>query len=378
MPWKRSTTMSNKLLFIEKAMQPRVNMQKLCTEFGITRKTGYALKKRYLEEGEKALEPLSRQPHSCPHRTTETVENIILATRDKHPKWGGVKIQSYLLKQGYAMPSVKTVNRILKRHGRVCIEESLKRKAFIRFEHEHPNDLWQMDFKGNFKLTDGKRCHPLTLLDDHSRFSLGIRACSHETIDTVKIELERIFRTYGLPKRMTMDNGTPWGYSGNQKHTRLTAWLIKQGITVSHSRPYHPQTQGKLERFHRTLKLELLEEYNFSDFNNAQEGFDWWREMYNEDRPHEAIGLAVPSERYKVSELEYIENPKAYVYDSHLEVRKVGQKGNISYKGHRYTIGEAFSGHYIGLKATSEDGIFDVYFCHQKVIKINLTAPLKY
>lgn len=195
---------------------------------------------------------------------------------------------------------------------------------------------------------------------------------------TVKEGLTTVFREYGVPLRMTMDNGSPWGYGGDQNHTYLTAWLITKGVTVSHSRPYHPQTQGKLERFHRTLKLELLEAYTFEDVVNAQEGFDWWREMYNNERPHAAIEMQVPSERYRRSEREYIETPEPYIYDTDLDVRKVGMKGNISYKGSRYTVGEAFAGSEVGLKPTNDDGIMDVYFYHQKVVKIDLRRTLKY
>ena len=275
------------------------------------------------------------------------------------------------------MPGEKTVDRILKRHGRVTLEESLKRKKFIRFEHEHPNDMWQMDFKGHFKLEDGKRCHPLTLLDDHSRFSLAIVSCDGERFDTVKPALINLFRCYGLPKRMTMDNGSPWGYSGSQNHTHLTAWLISKGIYVSHSRPYHPQTQGKLERFHRTLKAELLSRYWFDDLGHAQEGFDWWRQLYNYERPHSAIAAYSPGEAYHRSANEYLEETAPYEFDSSFEVRKVGLKGNISFQGKRYTVGEAFGGCSVGLKPTEEEGIFDVYFYHQRVVKIDLRYAIK-
>ena len=175
-----------------------------------------------------------------------------------------------------------------------------------------------------------------------------------------------------------MDNGSPWGYSGSQNHTRLTAWLIMQGIRVSHSRPYHPQTQGKLERFHRVLKEELLQRYYFDDFAHAQEGFDWFREMYNFERPHGAIKAYSPGEAYVCSDKKYVEEPKPYVYESRLEVRKVSQKGNVSFRGKHYTVGEAFAGMYVGLEPSKTEGIFDVFFCHQRVVKIDINRMLKY
>ncbi len=378
MPWKEVSPMSEKEFFVKQACQPDANITQLCADFGISRPTGYELLKRYKKEGKAGLQLRSRRPKTSPHKTPEEIEDAILLLRDKHPKWGGDKIRSYLMKQGLTMPNEKTIDRILKRHGRVTIEESLKRKTFIRFEHEHPNDLWQMDFKGHFKLNDGLRCHPLTLLDDHSRFSLEIRSCQYERFETVKPALIGVFREYGLPLRMTMDNGAPWGCSSAQLHTKLTTWLIMQGIIVLHSRPRHPQTQGKLERFHRTLKAELISEYMFDNLAHAQQGFDWWRQIYNDERPHAAIEMQVPSERYKRSAREYVENPSPYIYDSSLEIRKVGNKGNISYHGRHYTVGEGFAGYHVGLKPTKDERIVDVYFCHQKVLKIDLEHALKY
>src|SRR5262249_318454 len=162
-------------------------------------------------------------------------------------------------------PSVSTVTAILGRHGRIDAAESVKRQAFERFERAAPNELWQMDYKGHFTLAQG-RCHPLTVIDDHSRYALGLRACRDESQPTGKGEVGGIFRRYGLPERMLMDNGPPWGAGGaGQGHTRLGVWLLELGIAVSHGRPYHPQTQGKDERFHRTLKAEAIGRRQFAD-----------------------------------------------------------------------------------------------------------------
>ena len=378
MPWKEVTSMSEKLRFIRLAREPNRNMSQLCQQFGISRKTGYKLLERYERIGDSAFDESSRRPQTMPTKTPLKHEALIIALRDKHPAWGADKIRQYLLNEGFVMPSTKTVNRILKRYGRICIEESLKRKPFIRFEHEHPNDLWQMDFKGHFKLTNDHWCYPLTLLDDHSRYSLGIISCSNQQGNTVIEALKAIFREHGLPLRMTMDNGSPWGFSGDQQHTYVTAWLIKNGITVSHSRPCHPQTQGKLERFHRSLKAELLSAYTFDDIAHAQVGFDWWRELYNKERPHNALDMKVPIERYKKSARLYVEKLKPYVYDSNLEVRKVALNGSISYKGFRYVVGQAFGGHEVGLRMDHEHSTLDVYFCHQKVLKLNSSHKRKY
>lgn len=375
MPWREVIVMEEKERFIRSYENLDCTFIDLCKSFGITTKTGYKYLAKYKKFGMTGLSESSRQPKTSPSKTKYDIENSILNVRRLHPSWAGEKIKMYLANKGYKnLPNEKTIDRILKRNGLITTEESEKHKPFIRFEHENPNDLWQMDFKGHIPLLNG-RCHPLTLLDDHSRFSLLIKACDNERSETVKAALIEVFHDYGLPRKMTMDNGSPWGFSGKQEHTTLTAWLIRLGIYVSHSRPMHPQTQGKLERFHRTLKLELLKRFDFVDLENAQEGFDWWRKIYNEERPHEAIGNKVPKERYKYSLHKYPNILPAIEYDGSMMIRKVQQKGIISFKGKEYRVGMAFYGNPVGLKETDEDGIFDVYFCHQRVVKIDLRYP---
>jgi transposase InsO family protein len=360
MPWTEVTAMQEKERFLELAQTPGVNISQLCREFGISRKTGYRILNQ--EEGSQGIKERSRRPKHSPNKTSIEIEELIVSTRRLYPSWGGEKLKKYLATKGYSnLPTV---------------EESEKRKPWIRFEHENPNDLWQMDFKGHF-ATDQERCHPLTLLDDHSRYSLEIKACENQQMNTVKNHLIDVFRTYGLPSRMTMDNGSPWGYSGDQMHTQLTAWLIQLGIYVSHSRPNHPQTQGKLERFHRTLKLELLSQYQFNNLREAQEGFNWWRNRYNNERPHASLNLEVPAMRYKRSERNYPEILPVFEYEKDILVRKVQQGGFIYLHGKIYKVGYAFYGHKIGIKESEEEGVMEVYFYHQKVNKIDLRYPYK-
>src|SRR5262249_48689597 len=159
-------------------------------------------------------------------------------------------------------------------------EESAKHRAFVRFERPEANDLWQMDFKGPWALPEGNRCHPLTVLDDHSRFALGLRACGNERTETVQAELTTIFRRYGLPRTMLTDNGSRWGGSGRGELTALGIWLVRLGIGVHHGQPRHPETQGKDERFHRTLKAEVLAGHVAHDLADCQCHFDRWREVY--------------------------------------------------------------------------------------------------
>ena len=204
MPWKEVTVMDEKCRFIQAYQTVKLSFSALCASFGITTKTGYKYLKRYKQHGLSGLKEVSRKPKSSPLKTKMHIEQWIIDIRNLHPAWAGEKIKAYLHKKGYKnLPSEKTIDRILKRHGLITIEESEKHKPWIRFEHENPNDLWQMDFKGHFAIGDG-RCHPLTLLDDHSRASLLIKACINERENTVKNALTEAFLQYGLPLRMTM------------------------------------------------------------------------------------------------------------------------------------------------------------------------------
>jgi hypothetical protein len=224
-----------------------------------------------------------------------------------------------------------------------------------------------MDFKGHFPMVGGGRCHPLTVLDDHSRYSIGIRACENEQACTVMSELVTMFRQYGLPVQMLMDNGSPWGDSGGQPWTIVTSWLVRLGIRVSHIRPHHPQTQGKDERFHRTLKAEVLRDRSLLDLSACQRDFDPWREVYNRERPHESLGMKVPASRYRMSERRYPEELPSIEYGTELEVRRVQSSGLMRFKGYEVRIGKAFTGQPVGLRSTTTDGLYEVFYCHQRI-----------
>jgi len=301
------------------------------------------------------------------------VEKQILTVSQEYAAWGARKLKRVLEDKGLAMPSVSTVHAVLQRHSRVD-PKAAEIKPFIRFEHEAPNDLWQMDFKGHFSLSQG-RCHPLTILDDHSRFSMCIAACANEQRDTVQEHLIRVFRRYGLPLRITMDNGSPWG-DQTGVYTALEVWLMGQGIKVGHSRPYHPQTQGKLERFHRSLKSEVLQGRHFTDLNSAQQAFDIWRDVYNQKRPHQALDMQVPATRYSSSPREYQEQQMAPEYADGDVVRKVQVKGEIYWRNREYSIGKAFHGLSIAIRETAEDGIHDVYWSRHRIARIDLNLQI--
>jgi transposase InsO family protein len=370
MPWEKRDLMSLKTEFLERALDKKTNITALCLEFGISRKTAYKWIRRYKKEGLQGLESQSKRPLSSPFRTSEEMVSLILRTR-KIFHWGGRKLREYLRREGMReLPSEATINRILLCHEEIEEEESEKRKHWIRFERETPNELWQMDFKGHFKLYDNGRCHPLTILDDHSRFSICIKACACEDEKSVREGLEIAFRNYGLPEEMTMDNGAPW--RGSQRHlSRLTVWLMRLGIKVHHSTPGHPQTQGKLERFHRSLKEEVLKYHQFSSLKNAQVRFDEWKELYNNQRPHEGIGLLCPKDRYKPSPRIYPEKLPEIEYSLGEELKKVGLRGTIYFKGKHYFAGQHLAGEYVAIKEI-ENGIYDIYFCKTKIQRLNL------
>jgi transposase InsO family protein len=372
MPWKEYSTMSQRREFVTFALSQYSHIRALCRLYGISPKTGYKWISRYLEAGESALGDRSRRPHHSPKRTAEDLEEAVLAIRDHHPAWGGRKIGRILQSQGFSrIPAPSTITEILRRHARLNPEESAKHKAWERFEHEAPNRLWQMDFKGDFPLQAGGRCYPLTILDDHSRFAVCLRGCGDQRGSTVEPVLETVFRRYGLPEAMIMDNGSPWGLDGHA-YTQLAVWLIRLDISVSHCRPYHPQTLGKEERFHRTLKTEVLMGNVFDDLDHCQRRFDDWRDTYNLIRPHEALGMKTPAQCYYPSPRAFPEVLEPIDYAPGAIVRKVQDKGEIYYKGRAYILGRAFHGYPVALRHTEEDGILDVYFCHQRIAHINL------
>lgn len=374
MPWKETSTMSLRKTFIEQALQEGTNISELCRTYEISRKTAYKWLARYRQAGDVGLRDLSRRPQTSPNRTSEAVEVTILKVRQEHPTWGGYKIKAYLERKGHKdVPAHSTINTILKRKHKIDPQASQKHKPFQRFEMAAPNELWQMDFKGHFPLPTGGRCHPLTVLDDHSRFLLGLKACPNETGETVQGHLTTIFRQYGLPERMLMDNGPPWG-DDKSPYTVLGAWLIRLGIRISHGRIRHPQTQGKDERLNRTFKEDVLDLHlqDLIHLPGCQEHFDAWWEIYNYERPHQALGMAVPADRYQPSPRPFPEQLPPIEYDPGVSIRKVDESGKLYFRNQVFRVGRAFRYNPVALVPTEPDGDFEVYFCQQKIAKISL------
>ena len=363
MAWKEETIMSQKEEFIRRALERETCFSNLCREYQITRKTGYRLLHRYQAEGWRGLEPRSKKPLSSPFHVNRKVEEQIIETRLQFPTCGARKILKYLSNLGIKyLPAPSTTTLILKRNHLISIEESLKRQKLIRFEKEQPNELWQMDFKGKFQLLTKQTCYPLTIIDDCSRFSLTIKACANEQSVSVKQQLRFIFEKFGLPHQINVDNGNPWGNSKLLRHTALTVWLMRLGIRVSHSRPRHPQTNGKCERFHRTLKNDLIMRYPMRSFSHAQKLFDHFREQYNHVRPHEAIDMEVPAKRYQHSERVMPRDLPAIEYEKHAIVRNVRGNGYISYQNQSFLVGEAFKEHLVEIRHDELNRTIRIYF----------------
>jgi transposase InsO family protein len=367
--------MSQRHEFVLLAGQEGVNFAALCRRFGVSRKTGYKWRERFHRGGAGALQDRSRRPRQSPGRTATAAQRTILALRAKHPAWGPRKLRRRLADLGQTdLPAASTMAAILRRAGCIDPVRAREHQPCQRFERSRPNELWQMDFKGHFALGRGGRCHPLTVLDDHARFLLTLQACGQERALTVQRHLIALLRRYGLPECILCDNGPPWGGPGGQ-YTALAVWLLRLGVRVIHGRPFHPQTQGKDERFHRTLKAELLARQDWPDLACAQHRFDRYRDLYNLERPHEALGLAVPATRYQPSLRTYPEALPPLHYEPDEIVRPVKSKGEITFQRRFFYIGQAFAGLPVALRPSTTDGHYTVCLAAHRLGRIDLAQP---
>lgn len=285
---------------------------------------------------------------------------------------GARKIAACLARDGVAAPAASTVHAILQRHERIA-ERAAGERAPGRFEKAAPNLLWQMDFKGRVRMDGGAWCHPLTVIDDHSRYAVCLEACADERTQTVKGRLEAAFRGHGLPDAFYLDNGSPWGGGVPGQWTVLGVWLLKLGIGVIHARPYHPQGRGKNERFHRSLKAEVLALRRLADLTEAQRAFDAWRPVYNHDRPHEALAMAAPASRYRPSPRRFPDVLPEPLYDGGEILRRVGTtKSYVSFKNRLWKVPQAFAGELIALRPRGPDGRYDICFGAQTISDLDL------
>lgn len=377
MPWKTSNLMSIRREFVELVERGSVPTSELCRRFQISRKTGYKWLALAQLDRTDALADRSRRPHRSPFQTPDKIVERVLAVRREHPAWGGRKIAAVLRRQRMAaVPAPSTISHILRRAGLLGVSKPGCGATYERFEHAAPNDLWQIDFKGDFGVGE-QRCHPLTALDDHSRFNLVLTACTAKEKDrpAVQAALEGVFRRYGMPISINVDNGPPWGTPllPGRSLSMLAIWWVRLGIRVSFSTPGHPQTNGKEERFHRSLKAEVLNGRTFVDFDEVQHAFDRWRDVYNHHRPHEGIDMAVPADRYHASVRVFPEALPPIEYGPNDQVAVVKKNGLTRFGKLRVTLPWRLRYLTVALRQrANEDGIADIYFCHHRLMTIDL------
>ena len=341
MPWRETSIMEERIEFVARAVGNGGNFSKLCREFGVSRCTGYKWMRRYREVGAfTGLREYSRRPHRSPFKTSVKVERRVVGLRKRYG-WGARKLEVLLNGEGIDLPEI-TINRIISRNGLVSNKDSHS-PATRRFEREEPNDLWQMDFKGEYPLGSGY-CYPLSILDDHSRYVVGLYGLPNQQGQGVYNRLVETFRRHGVPGAMLMDHGTPWWSSTNERGlTWVSVGLIKQGVRLHFSGVGHPQTQGKVERFHRTLKDGVRHRGKPTTLHGWNELFYEFRDEYNRVRPHEALGMDVPANRYEPSRRAYNPNPPEWEYPEGSIVKRLNTQGCLDLNRRRWFVCEALA-----------------------------------
>jgi len=359
MPWHQTDPVNERLKFVAAAQSGHVSMTELCRRFGISRKTGYKLLDRYESEGAEALRDRSRAPHRHPNQTAPSLEGAILRVRKRQPTWGSKKILAVLEREWDAeeLPARSTVDSVLKRAGVVIPRSARRRRQPSAPPIVHatgPNDVWSIDYKGWFRVGDGTRCDPLTVNDVFSRVSLECRAMVSPKLEDVKLRLEGLFEEQGLPAAMLSDTGPPFASQGLGRLSRLGVWLVRLGVRPIFIEPGHPEQNGRHERFHETLKTETATPPRVS-VRAQQAAFDRFRVHYNEERPHEALGMLVPSDLYKPSKRSMPSFLAEHEYPDHYEVRRVRKDGAMKWGGGFIFVGEAMAGELVGVEPRDDD-----------------------
>lgn len=349
MPWRENTLENIRENFVLEVEQNIYSFSALCRKYEITRRTGYKWFNRY-KKGE-SLSDKSKRPFHTPNKISEDMEEKITLMRKQHPYWGGRKIRKVMENQGITnLPSATTFTNVFKRNNQIIKEESEKREHYIRFEKECPNDMWQMDFKGQFLLLDNETyCYPLTIKDDNSRLGIATIAMGNQQTQGVKNALIKAFDKHGMPNSILSDNGKPWGDSKKRAYTSLDVWLMEHNILPIHCKMKHPQTQGKCENFNKILKNEVLKYENFNTLEEAQKRFDEWLYQYNNIRPHESLNMDTPIQHYKKSDRKYIETVEEYKYSEDADIIKVSLNGYLKLNKKPHFFSEGFKGKYVAL-----------------------------
>ena len=360
MPFKEQTMSEQRLNMVKEIISGAQSLSSICRKYSISRPTAYLWVKRY--KNGYSMEAFSRAPKSRPSQTNIESERVILEERNEHPDWGARKLKAHIEREtGVCFPAASTIHAILQRNNQITAEATQAATPYKRFVRERPNDMWQCDFKGNFGLKLGGRCYPLVVMDDHSRFKLSFRAFPGERLELVKAEFILLFRENGLPYSLLSDNGNPWG-SSTLGYTLFEIFLMNLDVLPIHSRPFHPQTQGKVERLNRTIESGVIKRFGpFDDLSSAQICFDAFRNEYNNIRPHESLKYFVPSDVYRKSERLMPETIKSWEYSSDYMVYRVSG-GRLTYKGIRIYISEGFDKEYVGIKQSDNIDIIEIHY----------------
>jgi transposase InsO family protein len=373
--WKVSNVGQERLKFAIRASSGKEEMKALCEEFNISRPTGYLWLRRYQEcERLEDVVEKSRRPHAIPMKTEADKEQRVIELRKQYPDWGAAKLEVLLKRENLVIPRI-TVHRILLRNGLVR-ENDRHRAATRRFERAAPNELWQMDFKGMPETRPG--CLPLSIVDDHSRYLVGLFATQGTGGKAVQQHVQSVFERDGLPDAMLLDHGTPWwNMQSTSGWTWLTVWLMKQGIRLHLSGYRHPQTQGKIERHHGSLEAAMWKRPK-PERKDWQTWLDEYREEYNSIRPHEALKMEVPASRWKPSRRIFQgDNMKPWEYLNPALVRKVRENGGVSLEGRSYFVSRAFIGEQVQLEYL-EDRRLVVWFCRTAIREFDLRTGKSY
>ncbi len=367
MAWKTVDIHEQRIRFVVAATQGVQPFSSLCSEFGISRPTGYLWLHRYQVSGLSGIAERSRKPRSSPRRTNARLEQHVVQVRLRYPDWGARKLRVVLSREGIELPR-NTIHRILLRHDLVR-DEDRRPPALQRFQRKQPNELWQMDFKGPKGWP--QPVGPLSVLDDHSRYLIALAANGTTQGEPVRQQLEEAFQRCGVPEEMLMDHGSPWwGHLAPLGYTHLSLWLMRQGIRLHWSRIRHPQTQGKVERFHGSLQRALTR--RGIPGQDLQAWLDDYRWEHNHVRPHEALNMKTPASVWNRSPRPYDSHPPRWEYPLGAKVLKVSSEGQVKIKGHKWKISKALSGEWVQLVAIEKRCL--VFYCATLIREIDPAA----
>lgn len=365
MPWSETTPMNQKVQFMSDYLRQHLSMSELCQLYGISRKTAYKWVDRYLRMGPAGLEDRSRRPHHAHNATSSDIVEAILESRRKHPSWGGKKLLALVRRRhpNWELPAKSTACEILRRNGMVLKQRKRRiighpgRPTAAMYA---PNDLWCADFKGQFKTGDGAYCYPLTVTDARSRYLLGLQALPSTSVAGTRPVFTRLFKEFGLPKRIRTDNGVPFATTTLARLSSLSAWWVRLGILPDLIEPGRPDQNGRHERMHKTLKAETTRPPAGS--NAAQQRkFNPWRDEFNNVRPHEALDQETPASCYQPSPRPMPDKIPQLEYPDRFEVRYVSGNGGIRWNNKWVNVSTVCIGDYVGLEEI-DNGIWSVYY----------------